>query len=353
MIAETSNAIHEVGEDPQGTAPRVLPAQISATVNALVGDRLVAIEKQIACASRSRYPEVTQLCSQAASMGGKRLRPVLTILSAQASATHVFSNRQERDLVYVGTAVELVHAASLVHDDVMDGAAERRHKPTIGTISGNSQAILLGDFLFTRAYESAACCRSGFAARKLAKAATQLCEGELRQQVNAGNWALEIPEYLSLLAQKTGALCGISCLLGVWAAGGMAKHAKCLYRFGNQLGIAFQIFDDWLDYWGAADVGKTLGTDLAQQKPTLPTLRLLQTTSPQEKRNLLELLSAGGASREQELRQLLDQSDAAEFTLQAARRHVSHAVAALQDIPDSPSKECLERLAEFSVARIA
>lgn len=319
-----------------------------------VGVELEAVEAQLKSLVRSGYPEVNRLTTRAAFMGGKRLRPLLTILAARACTDSSFTPDQLKDVVNVASAVELVHAASLVHDDVMDRAEQRRHQPTIYSISSNSEAILSGDFLFTRAYESAARCRSTFAARELAKAATQLCEGELRQQACVGNWNLSVREYLDVLRQKTGVLCGVSCFLGAWAAGGTRKQASALGKFGTKLGIAFQIFDDWLDYWGTEEVGKTLGTDCAQEKPTLPTLRLLKTKgpTPQTRKQLIETIRHS-RSDFAAVRKLLDASDASQFTVDCARKKVDGALALLGVLQDSTAKDFLERIARFSVMRNA
>ena len=170
-------------------------------------------------------------------------------------------------------------------------------------------------------------------------ASTQLCVGELRQQTAAGVWSISQRDYFGLLKQKTGALCRVSSQLGSWRAGGAAEQTVALARFGSLLGLAFQIRDDWLDYWGTHQVGKTLGTDLAQSKPTLPLIRLLSTLSVSERRGLLERLEAGGAVNLAAVRDQLDRSDAGHYTLAAARRCAARAAEQLVCLPESRAKQ--------------
>jgi octaprenyl-diphosphate synthase len=325
--------------------------QLGDRIQRELGPELAQVEKLLAEATRSKFAEVDALSRRATSMGGKRLRPVLLLLSAKVCNNGNASNAP-RDLHAAAAAVELVHAASLVHDDLMDHAAERRHQPTIAHQFGDSAAVLLGDFLFTRAYAMAASCRSTLVARQIAVAATELCEGELRQQFSAANWDLDAKQYKSILLQKTAALCEVSCRLGTWRSRVNSQQRAALTGFGRSLGLAFQIFDDWLDYWGDAQVGKTLGTDLAQFKPTLPLIRLLAQASPARKAAITAALSRGDAVALDDVRSELERSDACEFTLQIAKRCAEHAKTKLECFSDSSAKECLMAVADYSVQRV-
>lgn len=330
--------------------------QFKTSVKQCIGAELEQVEKLIRAATTSRYDVVAKLCHSAAAMGGKRMRPMLVWLSARALAVagpsgDQFDHRASRDLSSIAAAVELVHAASLVHDDVMDAATERRHLPTIVDRAGNSAAVLLGDLLFTRAYALAARCRGTYPARQIAAAATRLCEGELRQQASAGQWLMTPAIYRSLLLQKTGALCAVSCRLGAWRVGASADQVQALGNYGKLLGLAFQIHDDWLDYWGTGQVGKTLGTDLAQAKPTLPLIRLMQTTSSERQPELISMLNDRTASSCRKIRRILDASDAGEKTLEIARQCCEQAKGHLNCLPPSEAKECLIAVADYSVRR--
>lgn len=323
-------------------------------VEQFVGQDLRLVEERIRRAVSSRFEEVELLSRRAAEMGGKRLRPSLVLLSAQACQPLAHDRpRPHRDLLAIAAAVELVHAASLVHDDVMDAASQRRHQPTIVGQAGNSAAVLLGDFLFTRGYHVAASCSGTYPARRIAAAATGLCEGELRQQVSAGQWDMSKATYRSILLQKTGGLCAVSCRLGAWGAAADNQTSRTLHQFGNWLGLAFQICDDWLDYWGNQQVGKTLGTDLLQLKPTLPLIRLLETSPAKKRQQLIEFLNQQQPDSLAQIRQELDDCDASAYTLRIAKRCIQNAKSRLATLPKSPARECLMAVAEHSGNRLA
>lgn len=327
--------------------------QLKATVHQCIGESLFKVEEQLRMVLASRHQSVQSLVRTALSMGGKRLRPMLTLLSSQAAtaAENRPSSRDQADLIRIATAVELVHTASLAHDDVMDHADDRRHHPTICNLAGNSAAILLGDFLFTKAYDTAARCRSPLVARQIAAASTGLCEGELRQQLSSRNWQLSIREYYSILIQKTASLCSTSCRLGAWQVGAPFEQQQALRTFGKLLGLAFQIFDDWLDYWGDAQTGKTLGTDLAQRKPTLPLLHFLSSANPQGRHQLLDLLSSDKPDHSVQVNKLIRQSDSGELTLATARKLSLQAIDQLSVLPESAARSAMEQIAIFSVER--
>lgn len=311
----------------------------------LVGADLLRVESTLVDVLRSEYPEVNDVASRAASLGGKRLRPCLALLSAMAVG------QCDEDSIRVAATVELVHAASLVHDDVLDNATLRRHQPTIHAQVGPHRSIVLGDFLFTRAYGLAAQCRSTLAARNIASAASELCEGELRQHSSVGNWNITEAEYFDILRQKTGELCAVSCRLGAWSGRGDSEAARALSQFGRKLGVAFQVVDDWLDLWGTTQVGKTLGTDLSQRKPTLPVIRLLSLCSMAERTELIRMLN--DEAQHDEVRRLLNNSDAAAYSLKRASRLVQSALADLRLLPQSPARQCLEGIAELCISRAA
>jgi octaprenyl-diphosphate synthase len=183
-----------------------------------------------------------------------------------------------------------------------------------------------------------------------------LCEGELRQQATMGEWNTSIDTYLNILAEKTGALCAVACRLGVWSSlGKPAAVGRALTRYGMQLGLAFQLFDDWLDYWGTDQTGKTLGTDLRQGKPTLPLLRLLECSSLSQRNKLLATLEGDATHHccNESVMQMLNESDASEFTLQMAVGCADSAVEELRGLPNSEARDCLEEIAKFSVSRVA
>jgi octaprenyl-diphosphate synthase len=164
---------------------------------------------------------------------------------------------------------------------------------------------------------------------------------------------MSIAEYRQILVQKTGALCGAACRLGGWKGGASRLEQRLLKRFGILLGLAFQIYDDWLDYWGTDHVGKTLGTDLEQGKPTLPVLRYLSKSSDEDRATMLELLASDSRTRFSQVRGMLDQSDASEYTLRVAQQLSQKAVEVLEPLPNSESRQFLGAIAHFSAQRSA
>jgi octaprenyl-diphosphate synthase len=254
--------------------------------------------------------------------------------------------------------VELVHTATLVHDDILDDAILRRHQPSVHVRWNIPASVLIGDWLFTHAYRLANDGDSTLPGRWVAQSAQRVCEGEIRQGNSIANWDLDEATYLKLLEDKTGALCGVSCALGAWSAGADLETCKILERFGNQLGIAFQLYDDWLDLWGDADrSGKTLGTDLNQLKPTMPLLRALSTWDAPSRTRWIASLERGDEDAVRAMQDRMNQCDASEYTLNAAKSRIREAVEQVTELAsklsggDSNALRSLVRLAEASVSR--
>ena len=211
-------------------------------------------------------------------LGGKRLRPALVLLSAQACG----GIRPEH--VPLAAMAELIHTASLVHDDVLDEATIRRHLDTINARWDNEASVLLGDYLFARAMCLASSLDDAFACRLISESARNMCEGELKQIESRGDYDLSESDYFEIIAGKTAALTACCCRLGAHYAGAEPAVCEALARYGHDLGVAFQIADDVLDLLGdEAAVGKSLGTDLRKQKATLPLIRLLATVSAEDR----------------------------------------------------------------------
>ncbi len=204
-------------------------------------------------------------------LGGKRLRPMLTLLAARASGGIT------RHTIRLAVAVELVHTATLVHDDILDSADHRRHRPTLHRAFDPQSSLLVGDWLFTQAYDLANQTSSTTPGLWLAQAAKAVCEGEIRQSLSAGDLSINTEQYLGMLAKKTGSLCAVACKLGAWSAGAEMATCEAFYAFGLKLGQAFQVHDDYLDYWGdPSKLGKPVGQDFAAGKATLPLIRWLE-----------------------------------------------------------------------------
>ena len=303
-------------------------------------DQMLHRELQVA------QPPIAEMLSYVADLGGKRLRPCLLLLAAKASGMI------SEESIRLSVVVELIHTATLVHDDILDAALVRRHKETVHQKWSVAASVLVGDWLFTHAYGLANKGNSTIPGRWIADAAKQVCEGEMLQGNSIRHFELKVPEYIRLLDAKTGALCAVSCSLGAWSAG--ADEATChrMQQYGLKLGTAFQVFDDWLDVWGRQDnAGKTLGTDLGSFKPTLPAIRTLEWMPTKAREALITRLNNGDMSAAVELRSAMVKCDASEYTRRFAKELIAEAVSHLDDLPANASVAALRSLALAAVER--
>jgi octaprenyl-diphosphate synthase len=248
--------------------------------------------------------------------------------------------------------MELIHTASLIHDDVLDEAAIRRHLQTVNARWDNEASVLLGDYLFARSMCLASSLESKFASQAISEASGVMCEGELRQVGSRGNFGLREEDYIRIVSGKTAAVYACCCRLGAHHAGADSEVREVLGRFGHQFGIAFQITDDVLDLRGTEDVaGKSLGTDLNKQKPTLPVIRLLSQIDGPERAEVVGILSRPDDHRARDLQPWLQRFDAISYAQQTARRYVRRACEELDQIAFTPARESLKELAGFVILR--
>ena len=311
-----------------------------------VREELNQVERLLRQELRSDYPFVDRLVKHGSRLGGKRLRPALVLLSAKASG------RLKPEHLVLAAAVEMIHTATLIHDDVLDEATLRRHLDTVNARWDNEASILLGDYLFTRSICMVSSLDGTFACRAIGEAAQTMCEGELRQIENRGNYDLAEEEYLRIIADKTAALTACCCRLGSHYAGAQPAARDALTRFGRHLGVAFQIADDLLDLLGdEAATGKSLGTDLLKQKPTLPLIRLLSQATGQDRVALLELLSRSGNHHRHLLRPWLDRFDAVSYSREKALWYTRRAGEELHKLPATEVRDLLKGLTQFAVTR--
>lgn len=311
-----------------------------------IADSLAAVEQRFAAELHSPYASLVPVLRHGTQLGGKRMRPALLLLSAQATGGI------NEDHIVLATVIEMVHTATLVHDDVLDVAQLRRHVETVNAKWNSDTSILLGDFLFAHSFYLAATLSSTEACQWIGAAARRVCEGELRQVLGRNLIDIDQPTYIDLIRGKTAELCQVACRLGAQFAAAPAEQVAALGAFGDALGIAFQIADDYLDLWGDNDtIGKTLGTDIEQGKLTLPIIRLLETAEPSRRAAIIAALQGPTANRLQLIRPLLDDSDAADYTANTARQYRDRAIAALSGLPDTPAVASLRAMATFSIAR--
>lgn len=294
----------------------------------------------------SRFPFVQQLVDHCSDFRGKRLRPALVLLSGQACGGLTPAHP------VLAAVVEMIHTATLVHDDILDESLIRRHAATVNAEWGNETAVLLGDYLFTHAFHLAASLESTTACRWIGHATNLVCEGEMQQVHNRGNIDLAEADYFTIIRGKTAELTAVSCRVGAHYAGADEATVGALDNFGRDLGVAFQIADDVLDIWGEEhQAGKSLGTDLEKQKLTLPIIHLLSNASPSEASAVRRLLAEANPKNRHELRPLLESSGALDYAWERAKLAASAAVGSLAILPDSTAKTVLSNLATYVVRR--
>ena len=324
-----------------GTTPRDL-----RTLYAPIREDLKEVERILLAELSSKYPFVDQLARHGFRFGGKRLRPALVLLSGKACGGVTPEH------VTLAAVVEMFHTATLIHDDVLDEATLRRHLETVNARWDNETSVLLGDYLFTRAMCLVSSLDSTFAWRAIAEAGKTVCEGELRQIETRGNYELREEAYLDIITGKTAALCACCCRLGAHYAGAEPEQREAYARFGQDLGVAFQIIDDVLDVLGdEAIAGKSLGTDLRKQKPTLPLIRLLGRLDGRERDELVAMLSRPDNHHRDVLKHRLEDCDAISYAREKAIWFARRAAEQLPCPPATVADEALRGIVEFVVTR--
>src|SRR5262245_58423530 len=324
---------------------KVGPASAPANLCVPIAGDLAEVERILTEALRSRHPRVAEVVDHVRHYRGKRLRPVLLLLAARACGPVTPAHH------ILGAVVEMIHTATLVHDDVLDDATVRRHVRTVNAGWGTQASILLGDHLFTHAFHLASTVDAR-ACRLIGEATNRVCEGELRQGLERGNLELSERDYFEIIEGKTAELIACCCRLGAAYAGAADAVAEGLGRYGRWLGVAFQVADDLLDLVGAEEaVGKSLGTDLEQQKLTLPLIRLLQTQANGAAARVRQVLADPGNHKRQALLPWLQESDALAYARLQAQDYARRAREELTCLPPSPCRGLLEALTDQVIDR--
>ena len=334
--------------------------QQDSALQQTLAQRLAEVERRFAAELFSDLPSVNELTQHVERYRGKMLRPTLVIGAALAAYPERAEDAAFQDQVStVATVVEMVHMATLVHDDILDEAEMRRRGATINHLRGNEAAVMLGDYLISHAYHLCSTIPHTAASRTIAAATNVVCEGELLQLHHREDWDLPERTYFEIVRRKTASLCGECCRMPsvlvtrrVAAAGD--ERAQGLFAFGQKLGIAFQIIDDVLDLRGDPEqVGKSLGRDLAKGKLTLPLIRHLDGLSPARRQQLIQTLAQEDeAAAGRRLRQALAEGDGVDYAQGWARRLVDDAKAqANQHLADSPWRQLLLTMADAVITR--
>lgn len=328
---------------PSGTdnAPwREIPsfARIDAHL-AQVNDRIHQL-----LAARHVAGELSSYFDHLNTRSGKLIRPGLVLLAGEC-----FGPVTE-DHLRVSTIVEMIHQATLLHDDVIDDGHLRRGVPTVNRLWGNESAVLLGDFVLSRVFHLTADLENAVA-RIIAQTAVRVCEGELRQVVQRQNWQLTEPEYLEIITEKSASFFSSCCRLGALLSHAPEGQVEAMARFGLRAGIAFQITDDLLDIVGDETcTGKTGRRDVALDKLTLAAIHLRDAAEESERPHVQALLKSGSESR-RELADLLRRSGSLHYAQERAREYVAQALEALVEVPESEARNALIETAQFMAHR--
>jgi octaprenyl-diphosphate synthase len=326
-------------------AAKVSPVE---TLAALVENDLNAVDSVLHRRMTSEVGLIPQLSAHLVDSGGKRLRPLITLAAAR-----LYGYSGEAHLMLAG-AVEFIHTATLLHDDVVDESALRRGRAAANVIWGNKPSVLVGDFLFSRAFQLMVDAGSLPVLGILSNAAAVIAEGEVMQLRSARNLNTSESDYLKVITAKTAALFSAAAQSGAMIAGAAPAQAAALSEYGLNLGIAFQLVDDALDYSGRqAVMGKAVGDDFREYKVTLPVILAAARADETERRFWKKTIEVG-VQEEGDLSraiELLDRGGALAETIERARRYAAEARAALASCPDGEIKSALADIAEFVVER--
>jgi octaprenyl-diphosphate synthase len=279
--------------------------------------------------------------------GGKRLRPLLVLLAARAC------NYQGSDHIALATIIEFIHTATLLHDDVVDTSDLRRGRATANARWGNAPSVLVGDFLYSRAFQMMVTINRMEILDILANTTNIISEGEVQQLINAGNPGVSEQDYFTVIDKKTAQLFQAAARVGAVIANADGPVVNGLASYGHHIGMAFQLTDDALDYSGSTeDLGKNVGDDLAEGKPTLPLIHVMHHgTASQAKVVRQAIENADGIAHLEEVKQAIDATGAIDYTMAIARQHASKAIDAIGVLPASAEKNAMSALAEFSFDR--
>jgi len=289
---------------------------------------------------------INQIGHYIVNSGGKRLRPLGVLLSARACG---YEGDRHIDLAAV---IEFIHTATLLHDDVVDGSEQRRHRDTANAVWGNAASVLVGDFLYSRSFEMMVEVGSMRVMDILSHATNRISEGEVLQLLNCHDADTTEARYMEVIARKTATLFEAGTRLGAVLAESPPVVEEAMADYGRSLGIAFQLVDDALDYRAKGEeLGKNLGDDLAEGKPTLPVIHAMAVGSPDQQALLRQAIESGGRDLIDQVATAIDSTGAIDYTIQLARRYAVSAQQAVAVLPESAQRAALALMAEFAVAR--
>jgi len=315
-------------------------------LRALVSDAVTAVDSLIRSRLYSNVALINQLSNYIINSGGKRLRPLLVLLSARAC------HYQGDQHINLAAVIEFIHTATLLHDDVVDASQLRRGNMTANAVWGNEASVLVGDFLYSRAFEMMVEANNMRIMEIMSHTTNTIAEGEVLQLLNCHDADTTEARYMDVICRKTAKLFEAAARIGAILGGQPDAVETALASYGLHLGIAFQLIDDVLDYSASpVDTGKNIGDDLAEGKPTLPLLRAMRKGTPGEAQIIRKAIENGGHENISAVLAAIESTGSIPYTAQTAQREADQAIAALDALPASSYKEALYSLAEFSVNR--
>ena len=307
---------------------------------------MLQVDQVIARKLESSVPLVGNVSQYIISAGGKRLRPALLLLCCGALG---YEGQQRFNMAAV---VEFIHTATLLHDDVVDDSALRRGSPTANARFGNPASVLVGDFLYSRAFQMMVDTQSMRIMAVLADATNIIAEGEVMQLMNMHNAGLDEAGYLQVIRSKTAKLFEASARVGAILSGASAPLEEACSQYGQALGTAFQVIDDVLDYTGdAAVMGKNLGDDLREGKATLPLIAAMQRGTNQERQTIQKAIETGDVGMLDAVIAIVKNTGALDIARKAAQQEAQRAIDAAERLPDGPHRNCLVQLASQLLQR--
>lgn len=316
------------------------------SIRSLVQSDLEATDQFICTELKSDIPFINQLIEYILKSGGKRIRPLLVLLAARAF------QHQKQQHIDLSAAIELIHTATLLHDDVVDNSSLRRGHETANNIWGNEASVLVGDFLYSRAFQLIVKLQHLPILNIFANATNIIAEGEVLQLINCHNPDTTEQAYFEVIQRKTAKLFEVATQTGTALATSNTHYVTAMQHYGLNLGIAYQLIDDALDYSASTEqMGKNMGNDLTEGKPTLPMIYALRHGSSSEIVLLRHAIETGSTENISAIMEIIESTGAIEYTAKSAKQHALQASKILTDIPDSPYRQAMQTLAEFVVER--
>lgn len=328
------------------TAPARETGLSQSAIRELVADDLLLVDQTIIDRLSSDVVLINQLGKYIVNSGGKRLRPLLALLAARAC------DYQGMDHIQVAAIIEFIHTATLLHDDVVDASDLRRGRETANAIWGNEASVLVGDFLYSRAFQMMVEIGQMRVMGVLAETTNIIAEGEVMQLMNCNEPDTSETQYIEVIQSKTAKLFEAATRLGAILAGQDDATETTVARYGMHLGTSFQLIDDALDYSStSSDIGKNIGDDLAEGKPTLPLIHAMAKANTPDRELISGAIRTGGLENIEEVLRIIESTQSIAYTRQLARDEADNAISCLDGLRETPYKEAMIELAHFAVER--